>query len=300
MSSPSRTCSGVDTGPVARRRRAPPAARNRRRSLDRRRASRDGLPEHGRTRDALPAARAAGPGQIVGSKLEEPMRSHHDIEKETGNTKALKPPPPPPTITHPPSSTTSSPSSSRPLPPLPHPSSPRLPSSRPAPRHLPPTPLAPPPPTSHTHLPTLLPPPLSPLTPPPLSTHPPLPPPSSSSAPAPFPVPPSTPPRQHSQPSVSRAVPQEGAQTLPSCGEACCDCRARCRYLRLRARPGTATSIRLARRRGDNLTPAAPPPSPRCPRLSGRLPDLPSLFVSPHRSASLRCALSPRSLAATL
>jgi protein transport protein SEC23 len=31
-----------------------------------------------------------GPGQIVGSKLEEPMRSHHDIEKETGNTKYLK------------------------------------------------------------------------------------------------------------------------------------------------------------------------------------------------------------------
>ena len=46
-----------------------------------------------------------------------------------------------------------------------------------------------------------------------------------------------------------------------------------------------------SRRRGDNLTPAAPLPSPRCPRLSGRLPDLPSLFVSPHRSASLRCAL---------
>ena len=31
-----------------------------------------------------------GPGQVVGKELTEPMRSHHDIEKETANTKYVK------------------------------------------------------------------------------------------------------------------------------------------------------------------------------------------------------------------
>jgi len=31
-----------------------------------------------------------GPGQMVGTQLSEPMRSHHDIEKETSNTKYIK------------------------------------------------------------------------------------------------------------------------------------------------------------------------------------------------------------------
>ena len=31
-----------------------------------------------------------GPGQMVAKELSEPMRSHHDIEKETGNTKFVK------------------------------------------------------------------------------------------------------------------------------------------------------------------------------------------------------------------
>ena len=133
-----------------------------------------------------------GPGQIVGSKLEEPMRSHHDIEKETGNTKALQAAAPsPPTITHPALLHHLLPLLPLLLPPSPSPPSPLLP----PPPLLSPCLLAtsprtptrpPPPPTSHTHLPhppphppPLLPP--SPLTPPPLSTHPsPLPPPSSS------------------------------------------------------------------------------------------------------------------------
>ena len=120
-----------------------------------------------------------GPGQIVGSKLEEPMRSHHDIEKETGNTKALQaaapsshhhPPRPPPPPPPPP------PSSPRPPPPVSPPPPPASPPLALPPSHLPTHPHSPPSPTHLPHpppTPSSPPPPLSPNTSSPL--HPSLP-----------------------------------------------------------------------------------------------------------------------------